>query len=94
MAREPIINDAGAEVIALKALTFLASDADRIKHFMAVTGLAPAAIRAQAGKRAFLGGLLDYLRSDQTLLLIFAESEGLEPASIDAACFRLTGNPP
>ncbi len=60
---------------------------------MAITGLGPDEIRSGAGERAFLGGVLDYLRSDQPLLLIFAESENVAPAEIDAACYRLTGTP-
>lgn len=79
------------EVIALKALGFLASDEERLVRFLDVTGLSPQAIRQQAGQPAFLGGILDYLLADQTLLFMFAESEALQPARIEAARRKLPG---
>lgn len=91
MVAKSELNIDAAQVIALKALAFLASDSERVERFMKLTGLAPAEIRAQAGTPAFLGGLLEYLRTDQTLLLAFTESEGLEPDIVDMACLRLTG---
>lgn len=87
------LNTDAAQVIALKALAFLASDSERMERFMKLTGLAPAEIRTQAGTPSFLAGLLEYLRTDQTLLLTFTESEGLEPSIVDMACLRLTSVP-
>ena len=82
-----------SEIIALKVLSFIASDEDRMSHFLTATGLAPEAVRTLAGEPAFLCGLLDYLRADQSLLLIFAESADLDPAAIDIASLRLGGTP-
>ena len=94
MSKTSQINHEDAQIIALKALAFLASDGDRISRFMGVTGLTPQEIRAQAAETAFLGGVLEHLRSDQSLLLVFAESENIIPGLIDAACFRLSGTWP
>jgi hypothetical protein len=80
-----------AETIALKALAFLAGDEDRLERFMALTGLSPEAIRAGAGTAPFLAGVLDYLRGDESLLLVFAESAGVAPRDIATAAAALSG---
>lgn len=86
-------NSEHAEVIALKALGFLASDPERMERFMALSGLTVEAIRRDAAKPAFLGGLLDHILADQTLLMMFAESEGIAPGSIESLRRRLPGAP-
>ena len=83
-----------AELIALKALGFLASDGERLGRFLALTGIAPQDIRAAAAEPAFLLGILDHLRGDQSLLLEFTSSEGIDPARIDAASHLLSGARP
>lgn len=85
MLNKPSLSQDEAQIIALKALAFLASDASRISRFMGLTGTAPETIRSHASMPGFLGGVLDYLCGDQTLLLAFAESDGVEPALIEAA---------
>ena len=84
-------NTEEAEIIALNALGFLASDPDRMKRFLDLSGLSPDAIRAGASDPAFLGGLLDYLLADQTLLLIFAEEQGQKPEHIGQLRRKLPG---
>lgn len=80
-----------AEIIALNALGFLASEPERLQRFMDLAGLSVEAIRANAADKAFLGGLLDYILSDQTLLLIFAEEHGLKPERIVQIRRKLPG---
>ncbi len=89
MSRKSSLSHDEAETIALRGLAFLVEDTDRLGRFMAVTGTAPETIRTGAASSGFLGGVLEYLCSDQPLLLIFAESEGIEPQSIEAAARRL-----
>ena len=91
MLKNRIENSAAAEVIALKALAFLASDEQRLTHFLDVTGLSLAAIRSLAADPAFLAGVFDHLRADQTLLFQFSEAEGLPPDAIDKARRSLPG---
>ncbi|MEI2806721.1 MAG: DUF3572 domain-containing protein [Albidovulum sp.] len=81
----------GANVIALKALGFLASEPERLERFMTLTGLSPQAIRKQATEPQFLAGVLDYVLADQTLLLLFAEWEGLNPEAVVRARRQLPG---
>lgn len=71
-----------AEIMGLNALGFLAADGERLQRFMDLSGLDVAAIRAGASNPAFLGGILDHLLSDESLLLIFAEEQQLRPERI------------
>ena len=68
-----------AEIIALRALAFIAEEPARLDRFVALTGLSAAEVRARANEAAFLGGVLDFLLGDEALVLAFAEREGLEP---------------
>ncbi len=74
-----------AEVLAIEALAFIAADESRLLPFLRATGLAPADIRREAGSPEFLAGVLDFLMSDDSLLLVFAGHRGLDPNSVAAA---------
>ena len=50
-----------AELISIKALGFLAQDAERLAQFLDLTGLDVENLRAQAQKRHFLSEILNYL---------------------------------
>jgi hypothetical protein len=79
------------ETIALKALAYLAGDEDTLNQFLAVTGMAVADLKAGAGDRGFLAGILDYFLQDEALLLAFAASEELAPETIVRARQHLPG---
>lgn len=68
-----------AEVLALKALSFLAEGEKRLDRFLAATGMDVADLRAGASDGAVLGGILDYFLLNEGLLLAFCESSGLSP---------------
>ncbi|MBI2718896.1 MAG: DUF3572 domain-containing protein [Rhizobiales bacterium] len=78
------------DVIALKVLTFLASDEARIERFLGLTGIAPQEIRAAAAEPWFLKAVLDYLLGDESLLLVFAGEEEIDPAAIGRAARQLS----
>ena len=80
-----------AEILAINALGFLASDSERLQRFMDLSGLDVAAIRAGAANPAFLGGILDHLLADESLLLIFAEEQQLRPERISDLRRKLPG---
>jgi hypothetical protein len=67
-----------ASAISLRALGFLAADGDRLGRFMALTGIAPVAIRALAPERSFQAAVLEHLLADETLLLQFCENEAID----------------
>jgi len=77
--------EAAAE-LAIAALTFLAGDEDRLGRFLALTGIAPASLRAAAREPEFLLGVLDYVTGDEALLVAFANESGIDPQ--DAARAR------
>lgn len=83
-----------AEAIALNALRFLASDEQRLSRFLAMTGMAPGDMRSAAEDPVFLGGILDYLLSDESLLLSFTAEEGISPELPAAARRKLPGTMP
>ena len=72
------MNEESAEMLAIGALGFLAGEPERLDQFLAISGIGPHDLRAVASDPHFLAGVLDYLLSDESLLFLFAESEGIE----------------
>lgn len=72
-------------------MSFLASDADQLGRFMALSGLSPQDVRQNLQEPQFQAGLLDFALSDESLLLAFAANEGLDPGSVMRARSRLPG---
>jgi Protein of unknown function (DUF3572) len=81
----------GAEMLAAQALAFIAEEPERLNAFLAVTGIEAAAIRDAAGTPGFLGGVLEHMLADESLLLAFADSAGIDPAAIARARNALGG---
>ncbi|MCX7340079.1 MAG: DUF3572 domain-containing protein [Hyphomicrobiales bacterium] len=74
-----------AEMIAIRALRSLASDQARLGSFLAVTGLGPESLRAAAADKDFLVSILDYIVSDESLLVLLAGNLGVPPESFTRA---------
>ena len=74
-----------AEELALKALTFLAEDTDRLVRFLSLTGTTPDSLRAGAGQPQMLAAVLGHLLEDERLLVAFANEKALDPTSIAPA---------
>jgi Protein of unknown function (DUF3572) len=81
-----------AEALAIQALSFIAEEPERLGAFLAASGIGPDAIREAARTPGFLSGVLDHMLSDESLLVAFADSAGLDPASI-ARARRALGKP-
>jgi len=77
--RSPRISPEEAEVIALKALAFLATDATRLSRFLVLSGVDLDGLRTAASSREFLAGLLNHLLEDESLLLTFTAEQELDP---------------
>lgn len=74
-----------AEELAIKALIFLAADAERVERFAALSGLSIENLRTAAESPDFLAGVLDHLAGDESLLLAFAANSGIDPAHVQRA---------
>jgi Protein of unknown function (DUF3572) len=81
-----------AETLAVQALGFLAEEPERLGAFLSVSGIAHEDIRQAAREPGFLAGVLDHMLGDETLLMAFADSAGLDPASVARARRALGGN--
>ena len=74
-----------AQALAVAALSFLASEPEHLGGFLAATGIGPNEIREASHDPNFLGGVLDHLSSDETLLIAFAQQHGIDPGEIERA---------
>jgi len=82
-----------ASALAVTALGFIAGEPERLGRFLATTGIGPESIRAAASEPDFLVGVLDYLVSDEELLLAFANENSFDPAHVASARDILAGPP-
>ncbi len=76
---------AAAQEVAVSALSFLASDPERLVRFLAETGLSPANLREAAAKPGFGAGVLAFVIADESLLLAFAAQSQLDPRHVVGA---------
>jgi Protein of unknown function (DUF3572) len=74
-----------AEMLAVRALAFIAEEPERLAVFISATGIAPDQIRDAAGEPDFLAGVLEHMLGDESLLVAFANSAGIDPAGIARA---------
>ncbi len=85
------MNKEQAETIALQALSFLIKDEVRLAHFLKNTGLSPMELRKHVEEPELLGGVLDAILSDDSLLLDFCNASFLSPETIVQARRALPG---
>jgi hypothetical protein len=78
-----------AEEIAVAALGFVATDPALLARFLSITGIEPRAIREAAGEPGFLAGVLQFITAHEPTLIAFAESTGIDPASVTQAMRNL-----
>jgi hypothetical protein len=74
-----------AESIGLSALLFLAGDPPQLGRFLALTGVGPEELRAEARSPHMLAAILDYLLRDESVLLVFCAADGIPPADVAPA---------
>ena len=87
-------SEEAAQSLAIEALGFLASDMERLEPFLSLSGLDPSRLREAAAQPGFLPGVLDYICSNERLLLAFAGECGCGPEAITRAQAILSGPPP
>ena len=82
---------APAETTALKALAYLGESGDALPRFIDISGVSPDSLRSHLAEPEFLAAVLDFLLSDDSLLLGFCEQEGLQARHVYAARRQLPG---
>ena len=87
------ISEGAAQALALTALAYLLDDPDRAARFCAASGVAGTDLGTQLGDPSFLGGVLDFVLDDETLLVEVAAAAGLSPETVLGARQRLPGGP-
>lgn len=71
--------------MAIDILSFIASEEQHLRKFILVTGLEPSSIRSEANSTDFLIGVLDFIMSDDSMLLVFSAHKNVDPNLIKAA---------
>ena len=81
-----------AEILAIQALAFIAAEPERLEGFLSATGLTVDRLRESADAPDFLGGVLEHMLTDESLLLAFADSAAIDPAAVARARNALGSN--
>ncbi len=74
-----------AEIVAIQALSFVATDPERLGAFLAESGIGPDTLRSAAADPRFLAHLLDFVLRDDATVKAYAEASKLHPTNIAAA---------
>lgn len=76
----PILSDGDSEIVALRAMAYIAADENLMKRFINLTGLGDAEeLRVRLTDRAFLGSILDFVLGDERTTVAFAQTMDLAP---------------
>ena len=81
-----------AEILALRALSFIASDPYRLSDFQAATGITIDDLKQRAADRNVLAAALSALMRDESALLMFAANAALSPERIGTALRTIEGH--
>ena len=82
---------AEAVEIGERALIWLAGEPEALGGFLGASGLDPAELRARVREPEFLGFVLDFLLSDEALLLAFCAAAAIAPTRPAVARAALPG---
>jgi hypothetical protein len=80
---------ADPEIVAIRALAFIAEDPDRLERFLLLTGTRPETLRSEAGTPGFLSGVLQHVVGWEPWLLEFAAYAEMTPADVVRAADQL-----
>ncbi len=74
-----------AEIVAVQALSFIASEPKRLGLFLAESGIGPETLRTAAADPRFLASVLGFIMRDDATVKAFADVSQLHPTNIAAA---------
>ncbi len=80
-----------AEIVALKALTFLAQSPDDLERFVALSGITPETLRARADDPEILAAVVDFLLADDARITGLCDSLAIDPQTLQAVRRALPG---
>ena len=80
-----------AETLAFQAIGFLAEEPNRIGRFLSLTGMEPTTLMDAAETAPVQVAVLDYLLSDESLLMVFSGHAGVDPTAVTVARALLDG---
>lgn len=87
------INEREAAFIAIKVLAFISQSEDELLKFVNLTGISPIDVIRLKENLGFLGGVLEFISRDESLLLAFCAEENFSVDQVESARMRLTGTP-
>ncbi len=80
-----------AELLAIEALAFIAGEQKLLERFVALSGIAPEAMRQAAAAPGFLAGVLGFLLHNEPDLLAFRAHTQRQLALVAQAAAQLPG---
>lgn len=80
-----------AEIFALQALAYLATQEDKMNVFANLSGIGTGDIMERAGEPELLAGVMDFILSDEDLLTDFCHSQNVSPETPARARQSLPG---
>lgn len=80
-----------AETIGAQALAWLAGEPERISAFLSLSGMAPQELMARAAEPALLGAILDFVMTEDHMVIAFCDAAGLGYTVPQAARAALPG---
>jgi hypothetical protein len=80
-----------AATLALKALAFLTRNPDDMGRFMGGSGLDVASLRMRADEPDIQVAVLDFLLTNEPLLISFCEGDSIPPRDVHMARYTLGG---
>jgi Protein of unknown function (DUF3572) len=84
-------NPQDAETVALNVLGFLAESPQAMEKLMIQSGLDLSTIRKRTADRDFLAAVVDFLMSNEELLVDFCQTRGIDPKTVQLAAHQLGG---
>jgi hypothetical protein len=79
-----------AETLAVAAFSAISGDEERMSRFMAISGLRPDTIRQAADSPRFFAAILEYVVSDEPLLIALATELSVKPERLMGAHLALS----
>lgn len=87
----PRTNPQDAETLALNVLGFLAESPEAMERLVIQSGLDLTTIRKRAADRDFLAAVVDFLMTNEELLVDFCESRRIDARRVHMAAHQLGG---